>query len=64
MKNLILFILFFTGSLSMSAQNPVSLSDDGSTVVVSGLVLIFLGFFFFLWRTERRLSKLEKDGKK
>jgi len=64
MKNLFLFVCLFFLSFSMRAQNSLSLADDGSTVVVGGLVLIFLGFFYFLWRTERRMAKIEKDRKK
>jgi hypothetical protein len=61
MKKHLLSILMILPVIGAKAQAGSGLlTDDGSAVVVSGLVLIFLGFFFFLVLIERRLRKAEK----
>jgi CcmD family protein len=56
-------LLFLTTSLTY-AQGPVMDTDmvrDGKIyVVVAVLVVIFIGILLFLFRTERRIRKLER----
>lgn len=59
----LLALLFLTTQLTY-AQGPVMDTDmvkDGKIyVVVAVLVVIFIGILLFLFRTEKRISKLER----
>ncbi|MGH2643012.1 MAG: CcmD family protein [Chitinophagaceae bacterium] len=59
----LLALLFLTSQMTY-AQSPVMDTDmvkDGKIyVVVAVLVVIFIGILLFLFRTERRISKLER----
>lgn len=59
----LLALLLLTTQLTY-AQGPVMDTDmvkDGKIyVVVAVLVVIFIGILLFLFRTERRISKLER----
>ena len=36
-------------------------TNDKYYVVISVIVIIFIGFVFYLWKVDRKLSKIEKD---
>lgn len=58
---------FFCLSLALAAQNDAAPPADflrgiGKIyVVVTVIVVIFLGLAYYLWSTDRRLTKLEKQ---
>lgn len=61
--SLLVSFLLFIPQLTF-AQSPIMDTDmvkDGKIyVVVAVLVVIFIGIILFLFRTERRISKLER----
>ncbi len=70
MFRLIASFVFLFSTQILSAQNTqkVEMADlmraDGKIyVVVATLLVILLGFFWYLWQTDRKMTKLEKELK-
>ncbi|TAE68074.1 MAG: CcmD family protein [Bacteroidetes bacterium] len=65
---LALFTFSFLFSVSAQTTQKVEMADlmraDGKIyVVVATLLVILLGFFWYLWQTDRKITKLEKELK-
>lgn len=70
MKKLSIFFILMLGSLLGIAQenNAVEMADGMRSsgkiyVVIASLLLIFLGIVYYLFRIEKRITKLEKEQK-
>ena len=51
-------------SMEVFAQgDALSLKNDGSSVVITVLAIIFIGLFVYMMMTDRKLSRLEKEVK-
>lgn len=67
-KSLFLFLSFIsllaTNALSQDSAIEQTFHESGKiNVVIAVVVVIFIGLIFYLVRLERKISKLEKDGK-
>ncbi len=59
-------IVFLSGIISSLYATEIegfSLESDGSSVVITVLAIIFVGMFIYLFATDRKISKLEKELK-
>jgi CcmD family protein len=70
MKKLSIFFILMLGSLLGIAQESkaVEMADGMRSsgkiyVVIASLLLIFLGIVYYLFRIEKRITKLEKEQK-
>lgn len=65
MKQGLSFIIAFAALLkeSFAQDEALSLTNDGSSVVITVLAIIFVGFFVYLLMTERKITRLEKEVK-
>jgi CcmD family protein len=63
-NTIILLVLMALLPGMVSAQSSdLSLKGDGSAVVISVLAIIFIGMFVYIFFTDRKLSRLEKEIK-
>lgn len=65
LRYIFFFCLFFVNT-TFAQNTEVEMADlmrsNGKIyVVVATLVVILLGFFVYLWMTDRKISKLEKE---
>jgi CcmD family protein len=65
MKKCLMLILAFTALVNgiFAQEQTLSLQNDGSSVVITVLAIIFMGFFVYLLMTERKITRLEKEVK-
>lgn len=64
-KILFMFLAFIT-ALSVSAQDKVEMADDMRSsgkiyVVIAVILTILAGLIFYVWRLDRKITKLEND---
>ena len=62
-KPLLLAISLMLAVSAFAQESTAEVQDDGRSVVVTVLGIIFLGLFGFLFVTERKLSRVEKELK-
>ncbi|ANH81538.1 CcmD family protein [Niabella ginsenosidivorans] len=61
---MILLLLSLPGlAMAQSSVDSLMRSDGRIYVVIAVLLIILLGLFFYLFRVERRLKKLEDQNK-
>jgi CcmD family protein len=67
-KPLFYLLIFLLLPMLVFSQNPgeskvgkFMRSEERSYVVIAVMVVILLGIFFYLFRMERRIKKLERD---
>ena len=68
MKKLYIFLVLILSAFVATAQSATAVEmADGMRssgkiyVVIASLLLIFIGIIYYLFRIEKRLSKLEKE---
>lgn len=70
MKNLFFFLIGLLSNIAANAQSTgVDMADtlrkDGKIyVVVTVVVILFVGLFIYLFLTDRKISRIEKEIKK
>jgi len=59
----LVFLSSIVSSIYATEIEGFSLESDGSSVVITVLAIIFVGMFLYLFATDRKISKLEKELK-
>jgi bacteriorhodopsin len=66
-KILFMFLAFFT-ALTVAAQEQVEMADEMRSsgkiyVVIAVILTILAGLIFYVWRLDRKITRLENDQK-